>query len=85
VLSIAYSKEVEQVELRGVIGVDPNLDNVTTAASDETIRRLDMSQATQIKSAYREVKSHLKRNDSRIRRKSYASMAFFSETELVGS
>jgi putative transposase len=68
-LSIAYSKEVEEIEPRGVIGIDRNLDNITTASSDATIQTLDMSKAPKIKEAYREVKSHLMRNDVRIRRR----------------
>jgi putative transposase len=57
VLSITYAKEVEEVALKGMIGIDSNLDNITIASSDATIQRFDLSKATLIKKAYREIKS----------------------------
>ena len=66
-LSIAYSKETVEIEPQGYMGVDRNLDNVTIAPEDETVRRFDLSKATKIKSTYRFVKSRFKRNDTRIR------------------
>ncbi len=70
-LSIAFSKEVIQKEPHGAIGIDRNLDNVTTASMDGNIRRFDLSEATRIKSTYREIKSHYTRNDVRVRRRIY--------------
>ena len=74
VLSIAYSKEVEETEtkLSGAIGIDRNLDNITVASSDATIQRFELSKSAEIKRVYREVKSRFKRNDVRIRRKVFA-------------
>jgi len=66
VLTIAYAKELEEMALKGRIGVDRNLDNVTAASSDATIQIFDLSKATEIKMKYRHVKSHVKRNDARI-------------------
>jgi putative transposase len=71
-LIIAYAKEIEEIALKGAIGIDSNLDNVTTASSDATMQIFDLSKATEIKRAYRDVKSHLVRNDVRIRRRVFA-------------
>src|SRR2546425_2064853 len=65
-LSISYSKEMVEIEPEGYMGVDRNLDNVTVARRDQTVRRFDLSKATRIKSTYRFVKSRFKRNDARI-------------------
>jgi len=67
-LSLAYSNEVQQLRPRGFIGIDRNLDNVTTATSDGSVKLFDLSEATRTKTTYEKVRSHLKRNDVRIRR-----------------
>ncbi len=71
-VTIAYSKDVPTLEPSGLIGVDGNLDNVTVADSNGSITRHNLAEATEIKTMYREVKSHLNRNDSRIREGVYA-------------
>jgi len=68
-VAIAFSKEPAMVEPSGYIGVDRNLDNVTTASSNGEVVRYDLSEATRIKATYREVKSHFRRNDTRIRQR----------------
>jgi putative transposase len=68
-LSIAFSKETVEAEPVGAMGIDRNLDNVTLAASNGEIKRYDLSEATRIKSSYRAVKSCLKRNDVRLRKR----------------
>ena len=68
-LGIVYSKEVVDVEPSGLIGIDRNLDNVAIATLEGGYKTYDLSEATQIKAKYREVKSHFKRNDARIGRK----------------
>ena len=70
-LSISLSKEIAEVEPVGAIGIDRNLDNVTTADSDGSTLRHDLGRATEIKARCRETKSHFKRNDARIRRVVY--------------
>ncbi len=70
-LSISLSKKIAQIEPVGAIGIDRNLDNVTTADSDRIILRHDLGGATEIKARCRETKSHFKRNDARIRRVVY--------------
>src|SRR5467141_1181706 len=66
-VSISYSKETVETEPEGYVGVDPNLDNVTLAATDGTVKTFDLSKVTGIKSSYRFVKSRLRRNDARMR------------------
>ncbi len=82
-LSIAFSKEVIEIEPRGAIGIDRNLDNVTTSSSDGTIRRFDLSEATRIKSIYREAKSHYRRNDARVRRRIYGKFGLRQENRVT--
>jgi len=65
-LSISYSKDPVEIKPEGYVGIDRNLDNVTVASTDQTVRRFDLSKATRIKSTYRFVKSRFKRNDARI-------------------
>jgi putative transposase len=67
-VSSAYAKDIEEVQPQGFIGIDQNLDNVTVAMSDALLRRFDLSEATRTKAIHRQVRSHLKRNDVRIRR-----------------
>jgi hypothetical protein len=68
-VAIAFSKETAMVELSGYIGVDRNLDNVTTTSSNGEVIRYDLSEATRIKATYHEVKRHFRRNDVRVRRR----------------
>ena len=60
-----------EIEPIGAIGIDRNLDNVTTADSDGIILRHDLARATEVKSRCRETKRRFKRNDARIRRVVY--------------
>jgi len=66
-LSLTYSKETVEIEPEGYVGIDRNLDNVTSASTDGTVKTFDLSLATRIKTNYRIVKSQFKRNDARIR------------------
>ena len=68
-LSISYAKEAEPIQPRGLIAIDRNLDNLTVADSDGQMRRHNLAKATEIKAMYREIRSHMRRNDLRIRRK----------------
>jgi hypothetical protein len=60
-LSLAYANEVQQLQPRGLIGIDRNLDNVTVAATDGTVQQHDLSEATRGKATYGEVRSRFKR------------------------
>ena len=66
-LSISYAKEVEPIQPRGLIAIDRNLDNLTIATSEGQMRRQNLAKATEIKAMYREIRSHMRRNDTRIR------------------
>ena len=70
-LSICLSQEMAEIEPAGAIGIDRNLDNVTTADSDGTVLGHDLSRVTEVKARCRETKSYFKRNDARIRRVVY--------------
>lgn len=70
-LSISFSKEILAQKPSGYIGIDMNLDNITCCDSDGKIRIFDTSYLTKMRQTYREVKSHLRRNDIRIRKKLY--------------
>lgn len=71
-VSISFSKETAVIEPTGLIGIDRNLDNVTTADTNGSIKRYDLSEATRIKATYREVKSHFRRNDARIQKRIFS-------------
>jgi len=67
-LSLAYAKQAVQIKPRGFIGIDRNLDNVTLAATNDSITVHNLANATIVKGIYRDVRSHMRRNDVRIRR-----------------
>jgi len=66
-LSISYAKEVEPIQPRGLIAIDRNLNNLTVADSDGQMKKQNLAKATEIKAMYREIRSHMRRNDTRIR------------------
>ncbi len=66
-VSICYAKEVEPIQPRGLMAIDRNLDNLTLADSDGRIMRKDLARATLVKARCREIRSHIRRNDQRIR------------------
>ena len=68
-LSISYAKEVQPIQPRGLIAIDRNLNNLTTANSDGQVTRRNLAKATEVKALYREIRSHVQRNDLRIRRR----------------
>ncbi len=80
--SIAYSKEVDEIKPTGRIGIDCNLDNITTASSDVRIQRFELSRTTEIREVYREVKSHLRRNDVRVRRRVFGKYGFLQRHRI---
>lgn len=71
-LSIAYSKEVVEIEPVGAIGMDRNLDNITIADNDGGIQRFALSKATRIKERCRQTRRKFRRNDVRIARSLFA-------------
>jgi putative transposase len=65
---LGYANDISEIQPQGFIGIDRNLNNVTIAMSDGSLKRLELSEATRTKAVNLEIRSHLKRNDVRIRR-----------------
>ena len=68
-MSISYAKEVEPIQPHGLIAIDRNLDNLTVADSDGQMTKQNLAKATEVKAMYREIRSHMRRNDLRIRQR----------------
>jgi putative transposase len=68
-LSISYAKEVQPIQPCGLIAIDRNLDNLTTADSDGEVTRQNLAKVTEVKALYRKIRSHMQRSDMRIRRR----------------
>ena len=68
-LSLTYVKQVAEIKPDGFIGIDRNLNNITLAAADGSITKHDLSEATRVNATYRQVRSRMRRNDVRTRRK----------------
>lgn len=66
---ISYSKSVVEQKPVNFLGIDRNLDNVTTYDSMRNSIVQDLSRARMIIASYSIVKSKFRRNDSRIRKK----------------
>ena len=66
---ISYSKDIPEQKPVNFIGIDRNLDNVTTCDSKGNCIIHDLSKAQRIMVSYSAVKSKFRRNDSRIRKK----------------
>lgn len=71
-LSLAFSKETVVTEPIGLIGIDRNLDNVTTANLNGETKIHDLSEATVTKQKYYFVRSHFNRADERIKKQVYS-------------
>jgi len=70
-LSMSVAKEVEPTKPAGVVGVDCNLANVTAASPNGSVTRFDLSRAVVVKQQCQATKSHMQRNDVRVRRRVY--------------
>lgn len=68
-LIISYSKEVQEIAPKAIVGIDRNLENITTSGSH--IQKYDISEIPQMKQTYKQIKASFKRNDHRIRKKIY--------------
>ena len=66
---ISYSKEILEQKSVNFIGIDRNLNNITTCDSKRNYIVHDLSKANQIVTQYGIVKSRFRRNDSRIQKK----------------
>ncbi|HXX72665.1 MAG TPA: transposase [Candidatus Acidoferrales bacterium] len=81
-ISLAIAREAADVRVRGWVGLDRNLNNVTVAASDAATTTHDLTEAGRVKATYRRVRSRFRRNDHRIR-KSIAEKYGVKEREKV--
>ena len=68
-LSISIRRRVEPVTCTGMVGIDGNLDNLTTAETENRTHRFDVSKATAVKSHCRQVKRRFSRNDVKVGRR----------------
>jgi putative transposase len=68
-IAISYSKDVQEQKPSNFVGIDRNLNNVTTCDSKGICIVHDLSKASKIVSSYSAVKSKFRRNDARIRKK----------------
>ena len=68
-ISLAIAREVADVKVRGWVGVDRNVNNVTLAASDGSSTIRDLTEAGTVKATYRQIRSRFRRNDDRIRKR----------------
>ncbi len=70
-LCLAYAKQVVELKPGGLVAVDRNLDNVTLAAAGGIVAKHNLAEASRVKASYRELRSHMRRNDVRIRNEIY--------------
>jgi putative transposase len=68
-IGITYSRRVEAIEAKGVLGVDRNLNNATAADCLGNVLVYDLSRVTNVKSAARSAVARFRRDDSRVRRR----------------
>lgn len=66
-LSIAFSKEVEEITPAATVGIDRNLSNLAVG-NYKSITHYDLSKTIQIAESNRSVMRSLRRNDARIRK-----------------
>jgi len=68
-ISISVRKQVEPVKLSGILGVDINLNNLTTDDSSGRLQRYDLSKTCAARVLSRRAKQGFRRNDSKIAKK----------------
>ena len=64
-ISISYSKDVDEMECYGMVGIDRNLKNITVGNINEVIQ-YDLSKAADIAENTRSIMRSFRRNDARI-------------------
>lgn len=67
-VNISYSRQVKEIEVNGISGIDRNLRNLTYGNCERVIR-YDLSQAIEIAETTKDIVKSFKRNDARIRKK----------------
>jgi putative transposase len=69
-VSISIKKDTEPIKPIEFVGIDANLNNISAVHSDGTVNIFsELAKLTLIKERYRDVLSHFRRNDSRIKQK----------------
>ncbi len=81
-LIISYSRYVLEQKPDSFIGIDRNLDNVTTYDSQGNCISHDLSNAQRIITTYTAVKGKFKRNDSRIRKKIFQKYGILQKNRV---
>ncbi|HKU32477.1 MAG TPA: transposase [Candidatus Nitrosotalea sp.] len=66
---ISYSRDIKEQNPTNSVGIDRNLENVTTYNSQGNCIVYDLAKAQRIVTSYCRIKSKFRRNDSRIRKK----------------
>ncbi len=66
---ITYTNRAKPKQVEGLIGIDLNLGNVTMVDSGGTVTRFDTTPLVDIALKYREVQSHVTRDDQRLRKR----------------
>lgn len=69
---IAYSKNITEKKPLDFVGIDVNLDNVTTCNTQNKFTVYNLKKVNQVKQTYRQVKSKFKRNDVRIKKRIFS-------------
>ncbi len=67
-VTIAFSKEIAEIEPRGQIGIDVNEGNITCSDTSGRIERADTSEIAEIKARYREVRAKIAQRTQKDRR-----------------
>ena len=70
-ISLCYSREVQQLECTSVAGIDRNLRNLTVGNSENVVQ-YDLSRAVDIAENTRSIMKSFKRNDVRVSKKLYS-------------
>ncbi|MDE1830155.1 MAG: IS200/IS605 family accessory protein TnpB-related protein [Thaumarchaeota archaeon] len=68
-LIISYSRSIPKQKVSEFIGIDRNVDNITTYDTQRRCNMYNLSEASRIINAYDRVKSKFRRNDARIKKK----------------
>jgi putative transposase len=76
-ISISVRKQINSIEVTGMLGLDSNLDNVTVADSTDQFQKFDLGKVRVVRSRCRQNKRGFRRNDSKTAKRifnKYASL-----------
>jgi len=69
---ITFSKEITMQRSIDFVGIDRNLNNVTSFDTKDKLGVYDLQEATKIRQRYRKIKSKFRRNDARIKKEIFS-------------